>query len=193
MDISELKDRIYRATGNRYTDFVHMLQLINDALTDLTDEAKLEDAYQVDVIKGQDTYALPSNYKSFRSLVDQTTITDFYQPYPLIDITENKFGCVVFNGNLIIRPIPTVNATLKLYYYKFPTELVNDTDIPDIDTHYHNLLSSYAIMMILPLMENQNSNQMQQYVNIWTTGKQQFIGEMQKKRKLSRVRESITW
>lgn len=193
MNVEELKDRIFRATRGQFTDFTYMLQLLNDALTDMADEAKLEDSFTIHVVKDQDTYTLPDNFKSIRSLIDETTVTDFYQTYPLIDITENKFGCVVFNNDLIIRPTPTQDVELTLYYYKFPDDLTNDADVPGIDPQYHNLLSTYAIMMILPMIQGVNPNQIQQYTNMWNAGKQQFIVEMQKKRKLTKVREPITW
>jgi hypothetical protein len=191
--VSDLKDKIFRATGHKYTDFIYMLQLLNDALTDLTDEAKLEDKVTINVVPGQDTYALPANFKTPRSLVDETTDKDLRQDYQLLDITENKYGYSIFNGNLIMKPVPQEQKDLSLYYYKFAADLVNDSDVPDIDQHYHNLLATYAIAMILGMQPDVPRWNVEKYQADWIQGKRQFTAEMQKKRKLSRVRESIQW
>lgn len=190
--VGDLKDKIFRSTGHKFTDQVFMLQLLNDAQTDLADEAKLQNKATITTIINQDTYSLPTDFKSPRTLLDEVSVSDFHQEYGLIDITENGFGYSLFNGNLIIKPIPQNVINLSLYYYIYPPDLVNDTDVPVIDQHYHNLLATYAIMMIL-LSIGATPGLIDRYEAQWTDGKRQFIAEMEKKRKQTKVREKIVW
>jgi hypothetical protein len=190
--VADLKDKIFRATGGRFTDMAYMLQLLNDAQTDLADEAKMQSVTIISTVIDQDSYTLPVDFKSPRTLQDEESIPDFNQEYPLLDITENGFGYSVFNGNLIIKPTPQKVLNLNLYYYLYPPDLVNDTDVPIIDPHYHNLLATYAIMMIL-LSNGVDGRLVDRYEAQWTDGKRQFIVEMERNRKKTKVREKIVW
>lgn len=190
--VADLKDKIFRSTGHKFTDQVFMLQLLNDAQTDLADEAKLQDTATITTVINQESYSLPTDFKTPRVLIDESSVSDFRQEYPLLDISENGFGYSILNSTLIIKPIPQKVANLTLYYYKFPPDLVSDTDVPVIDQHYHNLLATYAIMMIL-LSIGATPGLIDRYEAQWTDGKRQFIVEMEKRRKQTKVREKIVW
>jgi len=48
--------------------------------------------------------------------------------------------------NLRLVPAPDSEYTLQCNYWRMPTELVNDTDIPALDAHYHSMIVAKALM-----------------------------------------------
>lgn len=202
MNVSQIKDRIMRSTNHLYTDQFQMLDLINDALSNLVDAGKLKDTATVSVVAGTNKYALPANFKAPGTLQDETVI-DSIIPYQLVDISENRYGYAIEAGYMYIKPMPTQDVTLTHYYYKYATSLVNDTDIPtDIDEQYHSLLALYAIAMIVPLMRHdtstryaisaQNMFETRQW-QMWQDGLQGFIRSNARKNRNSRVTEKVIW
>lgn len=50
-----------------------------------------------------------------------------------------------FRGDkFVLRPAPDVAKTIRLYYVKKVAELVNDSDVPDIPSQYHEMIALYA-------------------------------------------------
>lgn len=192
--LSEIRARVFRMTSGMYTDSYHMDDLINDAQHQLVEGARLRGVQSIPLTTGTDTYALPDNFKSPGELLyaenNDSTVT-----YPLLDIASNQFGYAIELGNIIIKPYPQENRTLTHYFYKYATPLVNDTDVPEIDVPYHDLLAFYAAAMILllPTLNVQDKTLSDRYLKRWDEGKASFISDMQRKNKSSTGRTVVHW
>jgi hypothetical protein len=191
--VTQLKDRIYRSTNGQYTDSFHMLDLLNDALNMMVEGAKIRNKASVYVSSGANNYPLPADFKAPGILQDETEVNSIV-PYELVDISENRFGYAIEAGYLYIKPNPTQDVTLTHYYYKYATTLVEDTDTPtEIDSQYHDLLSTYAIAMILPLLPNPDKGMIDRWWSRWQDGLKGFIESSSKKNRSSRAREKVVW
>ena len=193
-NVAELKDRIFRATNHTYTDVFHMLALLNDALNQLTDGAKLEGSQTVSVVNGTGSYALPSTFKAPIALIEGE-ISAPTRVYDLVNIDENKYGYAIFNGQLHIKPKPTDAKTLTMYFYKYATQLAADTDTPEIDSQYHDLLSTYAagMIMLLPDMKQYDKGLADRLMARWEDGKKSFRDSMMRKGKRTSVIQKVVW
>ncbi|AHV96154.1 hypothetical protein [Paenibacillus sabinae] len=192
--LEEIRIRVFRATSGMYTDTYHMTDLINDAIHQLVEGARLRDSSSIAVTAGVNTYSLPANFKSPGALLDATS-ADSLVPYELVDITENRTGYAIEGGDLIIKPTPQESRTLTHYYYKYATPLVSETDVPEIDPQYHDLLAFYAagMILLLPQLSIADKTLSDRYMNRWNEGKASFISDMQRKNKSSRARTVNTW
>lgn len=189
MNLGEIKDRIFRMTNHVYTDVHHMTDLVNDALFSIATESKLEGSAVISLMPGMANYPLPDDYKSPRALLEGT----FEAPikiYELVPPEQVSYGYSIWDGDIIIKPTPSHHAELNFYYYKFPAQLVDDADIPDIDPQYHNILAAYAAAMILSLPDVAGvpDNLRQRYFNMWDEGKARFMADMARKNRQTSVR-----
>lgn len=171
-----------------------MDDLLNDAQYQLFEGAKLRTSVSIPLIIGTDTYPLPDNFKSPGQLLDATDPNNVYS-YELVDISENKTGYAIEAGNIIIKPVPDQAKTLTHYYYKYPERMFNETDTPEIDAQYHDLLTQYAAAMILllPTLQIQDKTLSDRYLKRWEEGKMTFISDMQRKNKSNRGRTVVEW
>jgi hypothetical protein len=200
--VSQLKDRIFRATNKLYDDQDHMLDLLNDGLNNLVDAGKLKAKVTITVLVNINSYPLPVNFKSTSKLQDETD-PNAVLPYELVDISENRFGYAIESGFMYIKPMPTQAVTLTFYYYKYATPLVLDTDTPtDIDAPYHDLLATYAISQIIPLIKRDTSTRYAIMAanladtrawQMWEDGLKNFIDANTRKNKSGRVRDKVVW
>lgn len=190
----EIRERIFRATSGMYTDIYHMNDLINDAIAQLVDGARLRGVQSVPLVTGTDIYALPTDFKSPGDLLYQG-INDDPIVYPLLDITSSGFGYAIEGSNIIIKPYPPEARTLTHYYYKYAATLIEDEDIPEIDPQYHDLPSFYAsgMILLLPTLNIQDKSLADRYLRRWEDGKQAFIMDMKRKNKSSVGRTVINW
>ena len=192
-NLSALKDRVFKLTNGLYTDTFHMTDMLNDALNMLTDGAKLEGSSSVSVISGTSEYALPATFKAPITLIEGN-ISAPSQVYQLVSINEPKFGYAIFSTNLYLKPEPASDKTLTLYYYKYATQLENDEDLPEIDTQWHDLLSTYAAGMIALLLKDQMDKGLaDRYLARWEEGKESFKRSIDRKQKRTSVREKVVW
>lgn len=193
MNVGSLLDRVYRATNYKYMDRFGIVDLFNDAQSQITDDAKIEAESQVSLVVDQESYTIPADFKSPISLIDGTIASPNYV-YPLVNINEYRFGYSIYNGEILLKPAPSQAKTINLYYYKSPSLLVDDEDVPEFDQLYHYLLSSYAIFMIglMPEMDVPQGmvdrSKMQ-----WVEGSQAFVQSITRKNKRSRVNEKVVW
>lgn len=195
MNLSELKDRVFRMTSNTYHDQFHMRDLLNSALTMLSDEAKLEGVQSYSVTTGNASYPLPSGYKSPRALVDGT-FDNPKQIYDLVTIEEVKHGYAIWNGNMIIKPTPGQDTALNFYFYKYAAQLVDDADVVESAfTDYADVVASYAAALILSLPGATEANRylVDRYFAIWEDGKRRFKADRAKQNKQATVRLVNNW
>lgn len=201
MYVSEMKDYIFRSTNNQYNDTFHMLALLNDGLNELVEAARLRTNATLSIMANVNVYDKPSDFKAPYILQDETDPNSVIT-YPLVSIGENTPGYAI-EDKIYIKPIPSQDKNLKLYYYKYATPLVNDNDEPtDIDSQYHYLLPLYANSQIIPLIKSDTTTRYSvMAANLadsrawqrWLDGKQNFISAMTKKNRLSRIREKVVW
>lgn len=192
--LADLKDQIFRNTNNLYTDQEQMRLLVNNALSDLANEAKLQKVTMLAVTSGTAAYNLPTDYKSPYALMEGT-IDNAQYVYSLIDMTSPQYGYALYNGQIWLKPTPTADKTLNFYYYAYHPDLNADTDAIIFDDRYANIISAYASAMILSLpgMPEVNQALIQRYFSIWDDGKASFAQDMQKKVKQTSVRKVNVW
>lgn len=200
--VSQLKDRIFRATNKLYDDQDHMLELLNDGYNMLVDGGKLRKVVTIPIIAGTNQYSLPVDFKAPSILQDETD-PNAVLPYELVSISENRFGYAIEAGYIYIKPMPTQVTTLTHYYYKYATPLASDTDIPtDIDAQYHNCIAEYAVSQIIPMIKSDTSTRyaiMAQNLadtrawQMWQDGLKRFIDANTRKNKSGRARDKVVW
>jgi hypothetical protein len=93
-------------TNDQYHDTFHMRDLINSALTMLSNEARIEGVQSYSVASGTANYTLPERYKSPRALVDGS-IDNPAQIFDLVTIDDVSFGYAIWAGEIILKPNPT--------------------------------------------------------------------------------------
>jgi len=185
MKLYELKNRIFQMTNHVYQDQFYMVSLINEALTMLAEEAKLQVTQPLNVVAGTSRYPLPADFKAPISLVDGDTVLD------LIDETECFWGYAISGNELVLKPEPSENRTLQLTYYAYPAKVSSDQDDIPIDARYADAIAAYAAAMILslPNVEGGTQNMIERYFARWEEGRQRYKTDMQRKYKLSTVRK----
>lgn len=193
MNVGRLLDRVYRATNYKYNDRFGIVDMFNDAQSQLTDDAKIEAESAVTTVVDQENYALPADFKSPINLIDGT-IAAPNTIYPLVNINEYTFGYSIYNSEILLKPAPSQVKTLNFYYYKTPAELVDDEDEPEFDSLFHYLLASYAIYMISLMPESGITQGMADRSKAeWTEGSKNFVQSISRKNKRSRVNEKVIW
>jgi hypothetical protein len=201
-NVAQLKDRIIRGTNHLYEDQFHMLDLINDGVSNMMDAAKIIKRTTISAVVGTNVYPLPADFKAPSNLQDETN-DNYVINYDLVDISENRYGYAIESGFIYLKPSPLENKVLTHYYYNYAANLVNDSDIPtEIDAQYHNVIALYAISMIIPLVKKDTSTRYAVMANnlaetrawqMYQDGLQGFIRANAKKNKNSRAREKVVW
>lgn len=193
MNVGKLLDRVYRSTNYKYNDRFGIVDMFNDAQSQMTDDAKIESSSTITLVVDQENYMLPTNFKAPISLIDGT-IANPNIIYPLVNINEYQFGYSIYNGEILLKPKPSEAKTINFYYYKKPTELSVDADEPQFDSLYHYLLASYAIYMIGLMPEMAISQGMVDRAKAeWIEGSRDFVQSIARKNKRSRVNEKVVW
>jgi hypothetical protein len=193
--LHDLKDRIFRMTNDQYHDTFHMRDLINSALTMLSNEARIEGVQSYSVTSGTANYTLPVRYKSPRALVEGS-VDNPLQIFDLVTIDDVNFGYAIWGGEIILKPNPTADKTLNFYYYKYATLLQNDMDESDPEFDgYEDVVSSYAAAMILSLPGNSDQSKylIDRYFATWDAGKRRFKTDLAKQNKQATVRKVNMW
>ena len=80
----------------------------------------------------------------------------FSETYLLLDKTGSVAECCEFGGNFYYQGIPSSSNEITIHYYKFPTDMSDDTDEPDgIPKHLHRgLLINRVCEKIYELVED---------------------------------------
>lgn len=195
MNLAEFKVHVFRMTNHTFNDTFHMRDLINSALTMLSDEAKLEGIENYYLSAGLAEYPLPSYYKSPRLLIEGTTDNPV-QVYNSVTIDESRQGYAIWDGNIVIKPTPDQDKTLTFYFYKYPVTLVEDTDETESAFDgYVDVIAAYASSMILSLpgAVEVTKGLIDRYFAIWEEGKRRFKADRAKQNKQSAVRTTNRW
>lgn len=153
---------------------------INDTLNDVFNEYRLpfmetRQAYTTvanvaDITNG---VGLPTDYVQAIDLY----VTSTHQVIPYVGsdnaddaiyddsiVTTNVDGLSwsMYGLTPFLLPVPTISYNVTLRYYKKPTILVNDTDVPPLPSQYQELLVAGAAYRILQVKDNYDQAAVQQ-------------------------------
>lgn len=193
MNVGRLLDRVYRATSWKYTDRSGIVDMFNDAMSQLTDNAKIEAESQINLVVNQENYPLPPDFKAPINLIDGTIASPNFI-YPLLNINEYQYGYSIYNNEILLKPVPQEARTINFYYYKTPAELVEDEDVPEFDSLYHHILASYAVYNI-GMTQGMDIPQgmIDRAKTEWIQGAQEFTQSIARKNKRQRVNRKVIW
>lgn len=190
MNLADVKIRVKRSFGDesavQVTD-TDILRWVNDGQQEVVkhNPELLEKKVVTNLVTGQQEYTFPADLLQLRSLsckpndtasflhltgksmqefdeyVDGWDGPSYSQASPLIYTT--------FSGTVLLFPIPDISITggLKLYYYRKPTDLVNDVDVIDLPLSYHNAIVEYCLRMAYEMDEDWTSvgNKANEFLN----------------------------
>lgn len=123
-------------------------------------------AYTTEV--GESALELPSNFSRIYEIRDTSTGIQLV-PMDLDEVdtlpsTRGRPNIYTSDGtHLLVYPTPDGAYTLSLRYWRLPSDMSADTDLPEIPVQYHALLVSYAMWKAY-LRENDYTA-----ANVWAT------------------------
>jgi hypothetical protein len=141
-NLAELRKRVHWRTGRAVSDDA-LNSYINEALATLAAERDwpwLQRTATVTLVDGQSTYGVPADYVRTRSLGDSLEELDHVAVRDL----EDSDGYTVEGDQLLIRPTPRGTRTLTHRYQAAPTDLIDDTDEPDLPAGFEGAVVAYA-------------------------------------------------
>lgn len=118
-----------------------LLSWLNQGLADLTPVLRIAERATAGIIAGKSEYALPSNFYDIRQ------IRFLSENAPLSELSPDNFtskGYKIWGKALLLQPTPNKDDTLEMWYYRTPSALVNDSDVPEVPEPFQHLLVWYA-------------------------------------------------
>ena len=91
----------------------------------------------------------------------------------------SAYGYYINDVNLGIFPIPQVVKEIKVYYYHLPTTLSGDSDVPMIDTRYHECLVYYGSWKTAERLRDMNM--ISYFKNEWLEWKEKVVMDRQRR------------
>lgn len=88
-------------------------------------------------------------------------------------------GYYINDISLGIFPIPQVVKEIKVYYYHLPTTLSGDSDVPMIDTRYHECLVYYGSWKTAERLRDMNM--ISYFKNEWLEWKEKVVMDRQRR------------
>lgn len=148
---SDLVDEVLaHGFGARYRPRVKVW--LNEALGKLARQSS-STGFEIEVVigvtPGESTYSIPG---SVASVIDVRADNGFHLTNVKRDEVDNfpiakgaPIVYTIFQGRLIIGPVPDAASTLRVRYHGRPARLNLDTDVTGIPTEYEDLLVHYAL------------------------------------------------
>jgi len=137
---------------------------INDTQNDVFNEYRLrfmEESQDYTLVPGVSDITngsgLPTNYVQAIDIINTTTgkqsILTYVDVKNIVDLTltGQPNSWYIFDGVINIYPTPVSADTIKLRYYKKPTEVNSDIDVPEIPSEFSEMLivgASYRVMQV---------------------------------------------
>jgi len=180
MNLGEAKTRLRRTFGDessvQVTD-ADIVRWVNDGQREVVmqNPSLLEKITTANIVAAQDQYTYPTDMRQLRSLSYKSTSSPTYIKMQGMSLQEFDQYMDGWDGDLYGRsdplvyctfanlinvfPTPQSNATagLKLYYFRQPVDLVNDSDIIDLPVGYHSAIVEYCLKMAYELDEDWTS------------------------------------
>ena len=91
----------------------------------------------------------------------------------------SAYGYYINDVNLGIFPIPQIVKEIKVYYYHLPTTLSGDSDVPMIDTRYHECLVYYGSWKTAERLRDMNM--ISYFKNEWLEWKEKVVMDRQRR------------
>ena len=154
MQLSEMRTAVRTRLGNPSTDGffsdANLTDLINEALQVISTEDDwpwLQTSENIALVSGDGSYPPAANWIRTKQL----HITNF-EPLVLISLAEvNEITAQgqpeyyhIYDEEILVRPIPTVAATLIHQYIRTETALAADGDTPLMPLQFHYAIVAYA-------------------------------------------------
>ena len=87
-------------------------------------------------------------YKLLRTTYDSLDNSDYYTDNYRASFSRREGRperyAITTEDNFYVDPLPASASRFDIFYYRTPTELVNDTDIPDFNPIYHEIVVAKA-------------------------------------------------
>jgi hypothetical protein len=112
----------------------------------------LETTAKGSTVSGQESYALPTDYKKIIEL-KVNDVRYFYVPYEQRNMYDSGDSFyTIINNRLVLNPVPDITSSqnISISYIRRPAKLVDqsdapsDTDIANIPETYHEAIVLYA-------------------------------------------------
>lgn len=160
MTLLDMIRRVSNAMGDEAQVFIEKPDIIdycNDGQMDICRNTEiLRTSGLISTVNGTEDYPLPADCINVKrvtfnlSVLKELSIEEINVIDPDRDIAGNTGPPSYYNisGNRIhLYPIPNISAAnnIKIFYAKTPVALVNDGDIPEIPSHMHEDIVTYAI------------------------------------------------
>jgi hypothetical protein len=178
LKLSEIRFQINLDIDESYDSAV-LNNWINRALADLTPVAKKEAKATL-----TSPYTLPADLHEIVYVIqngqtlEEVAIYDHY-----------KSGYEVWGDTLTLQH--AADQPIDLYYFKRLSPLVNDTDVPEIEEEFHDLLILYTLGHIQ--FEDEDYDDRPDALGRYQSRKQEFSEFIQRKRSKGRVNKKVVW
>lgn len=155
---TEIKNYINDAQNDIFNEFkLPQLQATqNYTLTinesDITNGSGLPSDYvqAVNLVITADNYERPLTYVDFREIDRFDTDPDDTDANPA-NVPDRWY---YYNDTIRVFPVPSSAFTVTLKYYKRPTELSSDSDVPQVPKEFEELLVLGAAYRVLQVKDN---------------------------------------
>ena len=174
--LGDLKTRTRRQADMEFSAFIQdseLVSLINDSAQDLYDMlVQAGELYKItstilNVVPGTDTYALPADFYKLlgvdSSIGNDEWVTmrkrefgerNNFSRSPVFFRTNGVLEYILFGDSLQFSPIPSSNATVKVWYAPVMPLLVNDSDTFDAINGWENYIIADCCIKMLSKEES---------------------------------------
>ena len=159
--LSELRDLVRSQTlveSDDYTD-AKVNRLINQGLGDLSTRFEwpwLATSSTIAVVGGTEAYAIPATADRLAKLMIAG------ESRPLTEVSAavawemngddpssgSPTWFFLWGESIYLRPVPASAASLKVFYWQFPTFLTSEGAVPQFNPQFHHILGDYAMQML---------------------------------------------
>ena len=98
-------------------------------------------------------------------------ISDIHMP--------SSYGYFIRGSMLHLFPAPTEVKTIQVYYYAMPTVLSGDSDVPLLDSRYHECLIYYGAWKVMERLRD--INMIPYFKNEWNEWKEKVVMDRQRR------------
>lgn len=114
---------------------------------------EFQSAYPLPMIVGTYSYQLPTDFLRMQD-VYYSSLSYSLRPVDLKQIDMTSPALVqgppemytLYQFNLVVFPSPAYADTLTLHYIQNPPDMILDTDVPQLNSNYYDLLITYAVL-----------------------------------------------
>lgn len=181
LTLADVKMRVRRTFGDEASVQVtddDIVRWCNDGQREVVsmNPELLEAIVATSTVAGQQDYIIPTNVRKIRSISYKSADMQSYIQLTSLSMQEfdikasgwdgTAYGqsdpgyYCTFAGNIKLFPTPNLPVTngLKLYFYRMPTDLVNDADVIDLPENYHSAIVQYVMKQAYEMDENLESS-----------------------------------